>query len=112
MDKMEKRLPLAAGLAQGMTAAPGGYALKAIGFRSVDEAVTSDFRNIVYGGRDEKLKREQAAIDAFIEDSSSENLSRLKELRITSQRMRDERFKKKLDNLERLKEGLKREAGV
>lgn len=75
--------------------------LKAAGFRTMDEAVASDLRTIALTEQQRKQKREQAAIDAYIEDPTTENYRRLKELKITAKRVQNERKKKKMNNRER-----------
>ena len=50
--------------------------------------------------RNDKTRVEKRSIDAYIENPSSENLKRLRELKIKPDRVKEERKKKKLDRLE------------
>lgn len=77
-----------------------------MGFKSVDESLASDLTRINSNERGDKTRTEQRAIDDYIEDPSSENLKRLKELKIKPDRVKEERKKKKLDRLERLEQNM------
>lgn len=75
--------------------------LHALGFRTIDEAITNDLKDAMYNQRNEAKEDEQGAIDAFIKNPTTENRSRLIELKITPKRIENERRKKSLDNRER-----------
>ena len=80
--------------------------VRGLGFKSVDESLAVDVQRINFNERDENKKREQRAIDAYIEDSSPENLKRLKELGISGKRVKEERGKKNLTRLERFEQNM------
>ena len=75
--------------------------LHAVGFRTIDEAITTDLKDAMYNQRTEAKEDEQDAIDAFIKTPTAENRSRLIELKITHKRIENERRKKSLNNRER-----------
>jgi len=75
--------------------------LHAVGFRTIDEAITTDLKDAMYNQRTEAKEDEQDAIDAFIKNPTTENRSRLIELKITHKRIENERRKKSLNNRER-----------
>ena len=83
-----------------------GRIIRGIGFNSVDESLATDIQRINYNERDEKVKEDQRAIDAYIEDPSPENLKLLKELKIKPDRVKEERKKKQLDRKGRLEQNM------
>ncbi|MBP2631566.1 MAG: Tail Collar domain protein [Firmicutes bacterium] len=74
--------------------------LHAIGFRTTDEAITTDFKNAMYNERNERKNDEQDAIDTFINNPTAENRKRLQKLKITPKRIENERRRKSLNNKE------------
>ena len=74
--------------------------VRGLGFKSVDESLASDMTRINANERNDKTRVEKRSIDAYIENPSSENLKRLRELKIKPDRVKEERKKKKLDRLE------------
>ena len=75
--------------------------LKAIGFRSTKEAVTTDLRNIYYDAKDEQKGEKQKAIDRYLDDPTTENAKRLRELNVKPDTVKKARQQRKLDNLSR-----------
>ena len=80
--------------------------VRGLGFKSVDESLASDMTRINANERNDKTRVEKRSIDAYIENPSSENLKRLRELKIKPDRVKEERKKKKLDRLERLEQNM------
>ena len=75
--------------------------LRALGFRSMKESLSSDVSRITTMEKKEASAEKQKAIDDFLEDSSTENARRLQELGIKPQAVEAERKKKKETRLER-----------
>ena len=75
--------------------------LRALGFRSMKESLSSDVSRITTMEKKEASTEKQKAIDDFLEDPSTENARRLQELGIKPQAVEAERKKKKETRLER-----------
>ena len=75
--------------------------LRALGFRSMKESLSSDVSRITTMEKKEASTEKQKAIDDFLEDPSTENARRLQELGIKPQAVETERKKKKETRLER-----------
>ncbi len=76
--------------------------IRGIGFKSVDESMSSDIQRITSHDRQILTKEKQKAVDAYISNPNAENLKRLKELEIKPKTVKDERERKKLDKLGRI----------
>ena len=83
--------------------------LRLAGFRSTEEAIDMDIQEALYNQRKETKDDKQKAIDAYLNDESSENLKRVKALGITPETVKKERERKKLDRLGRTKAGMSKE---
>lgn len=81
-------------------------ALKAAGFKSVDERIASDVQRITYNRRGKLTKEKQAAVDAYIANPTTENAMKLKELGVKPKTVEDERERKKADRLGRTRAGM------
>ena len=81
-------------------------ALRAMGFKSVDESIDSDIQRITSIRKKEATEEKQRAIDDYIEDPSTENYRRLVELGVKAKTVQEERKKKKMDRLERIQSGM------
>ena len=68
--------------------------MRAVGFKSTDESVSTDVQRIVRDQKSKRTEEEQGAIDAAIKDPSSKNLAKLKELGIDPKRFKAEKEKK------------------
>jgi len=79
--------------------------IRGIGFKSADETVANDIKRITSHDRAVLTKEKQKAVDAYIENPTSENLKRIKELGIKPKAVKDERERKKLDTLSRVDYG-------
>ncbi|MBR1886717.1 MAG: hypothetical protein IJ812_09955, partial [Schwartzia sp.] len=75
--------------------------LKALGFRSTKEAVTSDVRGLYYDEKEEKKNEKQKAIDRYLDDPTTENAKKLRELGVKPDTVKKARQQRKLDNLGR-----------
>ena len=80
---------------------PRDRILKALGFRSADEAAVSDIRSIYYDEKEEKTQEKQRAIDKYLNEPTTENAKRLKELGVKPATVKKARQQRKLDNLHR-----------
>jgi hypothetical protein len=80
--------------------------LKAIGFRSTKEAVSTELRNIVYDEKEEKKGEKQKAIDKYLDDPTTENAKKLRELGVKPDTVKKARQQRKLDNLARTQENM------
>lgn len=87
----------------------GDRALRWMGFRSIDERLDSDIPRIIQMDKTELSHRQQEAIDRYIDDPSSENKSKLKELGVTDKRVQTEKEKKGKTRLERAMDGIRKE---
>lgn len=76
--------------------------LKAMGFRSADEAVASDIQSLYYDEKKDRAEEKQRAIDDFLRDGSVENARRLKELGVRPDTVKKERQRKKQNRLSRI----------
>lgn len=76
--------------------------LRAIGFRSTDEAIDSDLQEIFYSRREEKRDEKQDAIDRYIQNPTTRNAIRLKELGVRPATVKKERARKAIDRRGRL----------
>ena len=78
--------------------------LRGLGFKSVDESLSTDVQRIV--GHDRALLNleKQRAVDAFLRNRSYENLRKLKELGIKPDTVKKEAKRKELDRLNRVLE--------
>lgn len=79
---------------------------RAVGFRSVDESLSSDKNRIVYNDKNALQADKRKAIDDYIANPSSENFRRLKELGIKPDTVKKERERKRLDRTGRTEAGL------
>lgn len=85
--------------------------LRSIGFKSTDERIDSDIRRITSQRRSELTKRKQDAVDAYIDNPTSENQKKLKDLGIKDSTVKKERERKKEDSYNRTRSGMtKKEA--
>lgn len=84
--------------------------LRAIGFKSTDERVNSDIDRIVRMRRSAQTSREQKAIDDYIDEPTSANRQKLKELGISDKRVETERRKKQQDRRGRTQTGMSKKA--
>ena len=82
----------------------GSKLVRAFGFRSADESAISDAERIQRHHESEERSEKQAAIDAYIEDSSPETAKRCAELGITSKQIQNEMKKKDLTRWGRFKD--------
>ncbi|MCI6283595.1 glucosaminidase domain-containing protein [Selenomonas sp.] len=76
--------------------------LRAVGFRSVEESVPVDMQRIISRDKAALTKERQAAQDAYIENPTSENKARLKELGINPKTVTKEAQKKQQTREERM----------
>ena len=84
--------------------------LRAMGFKSTDERVNSDIDRIVRMRRSAQTSREQKAIDDYIDEPTSANRQKLKELGISDKRVETERRKKQQDRRGRTQTGMSKKA--
>lgn len=80
--------------------------LRAVGFRSVDETIPTDMQRIINMRKTKETQEKQDAIDAYLEDPSTENAIRLKELGVKPKAVADERKKKQQSRRERTQSGM------
>lgn len=80
--------------------------LRAMGFKSTDERVNSDIDRIVNMRKSKEAQEKQDAIDAYLENPSTENASRLRELGVKPKAVADERKKKQQNRRERTQSGM------
>ena len=80
--------------------------LRAVGFRSVDETIPTDMQRIINMRKTKETQEKQDAIDAYLEDPSTENAIRLKALGIKPKAVADERKKKQQSRRERTQSGM------
>ncbi|MGN8831191.1 MuF-C-terminal domain-containing protein [Selenomonas montiformis] len=84
--------------------------LRAIGFKSTDERVNSDIDRIVRMRKSAQTSREQEAIDDYIDEPTSANRQRLKDMGISDKRVETERKKKQQDRRVRTQTGMSKKA--
>lgn len=85
--------------------------LRSIGFKSTDERIDSDIRRITSQRRSELTQKKQDAVDAYINNPTSENKKKLKDLGIKDSTVEKERQRKKEDSYNRTRSGMtKKEA--
>ena len=77
--------------------------LRAAGFQSTDERISSDMERIVSKERSGLTKEKQEAVDAFIANPTGANAKRLKELGVSPKTVKQERERKKQDRAGRMK---------
>lgn len=80
--------------------------LRAMGFKSTDERVNSDIDRIINMRKTKEIQEKQDAIDAYLEDPSTENAIRLKALGVKPKAVADERKKKQQSRRERTQSGM------
>ncbi len=80
--------------------------LRAMGFKSTDERVNSDIDRIVNIRKSKEAQEKQDAIDAYLENPSTENAGRLKALGVKPKAVADERKKKQQSRRERTQSGM------
>ena len=80
---------------------PKDRILKAIGFRSADEAAVSDIRSIYYDEKDEKTHEKQRAIDRYLDNPTTENAKKLRELGVKPDTVKKARQQRGMNNLKR-----------
>lgn len=80
--------------------------LRGLGFKSVDESIATDKQSILYDDRKQLQKEKQDAVDDFINNPSSDNLARIKELGIKPKTVKDERKRKQEDKAGRMKDSM------
>lgn len=80
--------------------------LRAMGFKSTDERVNSDIDRIVNMRKSKEAQEKQDAIDAYLENPSTENAGRLKALGVKPKAVADERKKKQQNRRERTQSGM------
>lgn len=80
--------------------------LRAMGFKSTDERVNSDIDRIVNMRKSKEAQEKQDAIDAYLENPSTENAGRLKALGVKPKAVADERKKKQQSRRERTQSGM------
>lgn len=85
--------------------------LKSIGFRSVNEAVESDKKNIIYDGTDDRRKAEQKAIANYLDAKENgrgvqKAGEKLKKLGITTKRIEAEKERRKTSSMDRVENTL------
>lgn len=80
--------------------------LKAMGFRSADEAVASDIQSLYYDEKKDRAEEKQRAIDDFLRDGSVENARRLKELGVKPETVKKERQRKKQNRMSRIESAM------
>lgn len=88
---------------------PKDRILKALGFRSADEAITSDIRSLYYDEKDEKTREKQRAIDRYIDNPTTENATRLRELGVKPATVKKAKQQRKMDNLKRTEANMSKE---
>ena len=76
-------------------------AIKAMGFRSTEEAISDDIRRIQGDLKKARSAKETEAIDNYIDNPSDKNMERLSELGIKASRIREEMKQKERTALER-----------
>ena len=76
-------------------------ALRAVGFRSVDETVPTDMQRIISRDKAKLTKERQEAQDAYIENPTSENKQRLRDLGVSDKTVQKEAEKKNQTREER-----------
>ena len=75
--------------------------LRAVGFRSVDETIPTDMQRIISRDKAAATKERQEAQDAYIQNPTSENKQRLKDLGIKEKDIQKEATKKNQTREER-----------
>ena len=80
--------------------------LRAMGFRSVKESTASDVSRIETMEKKDAAAEKQKAVDAYIEEPTSENKAKLKELGVKDKTVETERKKKGQTRLERTRDTL------
>lgn len=80
--------------------------LRAMGFKSVDEAITTDMKAIVSQRKNEKKNARQQAVDNYLKEPTSENVGELRKLGITPKQVNEERKKKSQTGLQRTEESV------
>ena len=78
--------------------------IRGIGFNTFEETYLKDIHRIKNNEQRKVTKEEHRAIDDYIDNPTSENLKRLKELKISPARVKEERKKKKQNSLERFQD--------
>ena len=76
--------------------------LRAVGYKSVEESVPVDMQRIISRDKAARTKEKQAAQDAYIENPTSENKARLKELGVNPKTVTKEAQKKQQTREERM----------
>ena len=80
--------------------------LRAMGFRSVKESTASDVSRIETMEKKDAAAEKQKAVDAYIEEPTSENKAKLKELGVKDKTVETERKKKGQTRLQRTRDTL------
>lgn len=81
-------------------------AMRAMGFRTVNEAMATDAQGIVYNYKQQKTKARTKAKEAYLEDPSYENRKLLKDLGYTDSQINKLKDNKSTTKKERSKQGL------
>ena len=81
-------------------------AMRAMGFRTVNEAVATDAQGIVYNYKQQKTKARTKAKESYLEDPSYENRKLLKDLGYTDSQINKLKGNKSTTKKERSKQGL------
>lgn len=80
--------------------------LKAAGFRTADESLSSDMKRISNNYKSQKKTARQEARDAYIADPSAENMKKLRDLNYTPSQIKAILTNAKKDAKERAKDGM------
>ena len=80
--------------------------LRGMGFKSIDETIESDIQRIVYDSRDKLTEEKQTAIDEYLDNPTSENARKLRQLKIKPETVKEERRRKRQTRLKRTKDSL------
>lgn len=83
--------------------------LKAAGFRTADESLSSDMKRISNNYKSQKKTARQEARDAYIADPSAENMKKLRDLNYTPSQIKAILTNAKKDAKERAKDGMTRQ---
>ena len=76
--------------------------IRGIGYKSITESIATDIQRISSHDREILTKQKQKAIDSWIQNKTSENLRRIKELGIKPDTVKKEIQRKNADKLQRL----------
>lgn len=83
--------------------------LRGMGFKSMDETIETDIQRIVYNTRDKLTEEKQSAIDEYLDNPTSENARKLRQLKIKPETVKEERRRKRQTRLKRTKDSLTRQ---